>query len=200
MVEVAPVPAAAQAKTTKKKPVAKAKKPGPSVSDLILEAVAASKDRKGISFSALKKILIADGYNIEANNNRVKFALKALLKKGALQQTKGCGASGSFRVPPETKKPAKKATNQPPVKKTPVKKPAAKKEKVVAAAARKPAAKTTVKKATVTKKVTLGQKKAKKTVPKKAKSTTPKRTKSARGKLPAKKAPKAKTTPKKKKK
>uniref|UniRef100_A0A8B9JWY1 Histone H1 n=1 Tax=Astyanax mexicanus TaxID=7994 RepID=A0A8B9JWY1_ASTMX len=105
MAETAPAPAAAApAKAPKKKSVAKPKKSGPSVSDLIVKAVAASSERKGVSLAALKKALAGSGYDVEKNNARVKLALKSLVKKGALVQTKGTGASGSFKV---SKKPAR---------------------------------------------------------------------------------------------
>uniref|UniRef100_A0A672JX43 Histone H1 n=1 Tax=Sinocyclocheilus grahami TaxID=75366 RepID=A0A672JX43_SINGR len=102
MAETAPAPAAAPAKAQKKKK-ATAKKPGPSVSDLIVKAVGASNERRGVSLAALKKALAGGGYDVEKNNSRVKIALKSLVKKGALVQTKGTGASGSFKL---SKKPA----------------------------------------------------------------------------------------------
>uniref|UniRef100_A0A8C9T9K8 Histone H1 n=1 Tax=Scleropages formosus TaxID=113540 RepID=A0A8C9T9K8_SCLFO len=98
MAEVAPAPAAAPAKAPKKKSASKPKKSGPSVSDLILKAVSASKERKGISLAALKKALAAGGYDVEKNNSRVKLALKSLVQKGTVVQTKGTGASGSFKL------------------------------------------------------------------------------------------------------
>lgn len=107
MAEAAPVPPAVPAKAPKRKSTAKPKKSGPSVSDLILQSVATSNERKGVSLAALKKSLAAGGYDVEKNNSRVKLALKSLVKKGALVQTKGTGASGSFKLnkKAETKKP-----------------------------------------------------------------------------------------------
>ncbi|KAG1958713.1 histone H1-like [Pimephales promelas] len=66
------------------------------------------------------------GYDVEKNNSRVKIALKSLVKKGALVQTKGTGASGSFKAA----KPKKAAVKKPAPKKSPkkVKKPAAAKK------------------------------------------------------------------------
>uniref|UniRef100_A0A3B3QEG9 Histone H1 n=1 Tax=Paramormyrops kingsleyae TaxID=1676925 RepID=A0A3B3QEG9_9TELE len=103
MAEVAPAPAAAPAKAPKKKAAPKPKKSGPSVGELIVKAVSASKERGGVSLAALKKALAAGGYDVEKNNSRVKLAIKALVTKGTLVQTKGTGASGSFKL---NKKPS----------------------------------------------------------------------------------------------
>uniref|UniRef100_A0A673I8B3 Histone H1 n=1 Tax=Sinocyclocheilus rhinocerous TaxID=307959 RepID=A0A673I8B3_9TELE len=95
-----------------KKAAAKRKTTGPSVSELIVKAVSASKERSGVSLAALKKALAAGGYDVEKNNSRIKIAVKSLVTKGTLVQTKGTGASGSFKLnkkQAETKtKPAKK--------------------------------------------------------------------------------------------
>ncbi|XP_036830130.1 histone H1-like [Oncorhynchus mykiss] len=153
--KVAPAPAAAApAKAPKKKAAAKPKKAGPSVGELIVKAVSASKERSGVSLAALKKSLAAGGYDVEKNNSRVKIAVKSLVTKGTLVQTKGTGASGSFKLNKkavEAKKPAKKAA-APKAKKVAAKKPAAaKKPKKVAAkkaVARKEKAAKSPKKAT----------------------------------------------------
>uniref|UniRef100_A0A8C6NJR2 Histone H1 n=1 Tax=Nothobranchius furzeri TaxID=105023 RepID=A0A8C6NJR2_NOTFU len=112
MAEVAPAPAATPAKAAKKKST-KPKKAGPSVGELIVKTVAASKERSGVSAAALKKALAAGGYDVDKNKARVKTAIKSLVAKGTLVQTKGIGASGSFKmskkVETTAKKPAKKA-------------------------------------------------------------------------------------------
>ncbi|XP_051988872.1 histone H1-like [Xyrauchen texanus] len=148
MAETAPAAAAPPAKSPKKKSAAKPKKTGPSVGDLIVKTVTASKERSGVSLAALKKALAAGGYDVEKNNSRVKIAVRSLVTKGTLVQTKGTGASGSFKLNKKqaesTKKPAKKAA--PKAKKAAVKKPAAAK-KPKSAAAKKPAAKKSPKKA-----------------------------------------------------
>ncbi|XP_029112748.1 histone H1.2-like [Scleropages formosus] len=70
MAEVAPAPAAAApAKASKKKAASKPKKAGPSVGDLIVKAVSASKERSGVSLAAPKKALVAAGYDVEKNNS-----------------------------------------------------------------------------------------------------------------------------------
>ncbi|TRY54434.1 hypothetical protein DNTS_023702 [Danionella cerebrum] len=169
MAETAPAPAAAPAKAPKKK-ATKAKKPGPSVSDLIVKTVAASKERKGVSLAALKKALAGSGYDVEKNNSRVKIALKSLVKKGALVQTKGTGASGSFKVSkkPAAKKPTKKVVTKP-------KKPAAKKAAVKVAKPKKAAVKKAAPKKSPKKKVKAAKPKAAKPKAAKAKKTASKK-------------------------
>uniref|UniRef100_A0A8C0HAW7 H15 domain-containing protein n=1 Tax=Chelonoidis abingdonii TaxID=106734 RepID=A0A8C0HAW7_CHEAB len=113
MSETAPVAAPAvsapDAKAATKKPKkttagSEARNPsGPSVTELITKAVSASKERKGVSLAALKKALAAGGYDVEKSNSRIKVGLKSLVSKGTLVQTKGSGASGSFKL---SKKPA----------------------------------------------------------------------------------------------
>uniref|UniRef100_A0A3B5LZ12 Histone H1 n=1 Tax=Xiphophorus couchianus TaxID=32473 RepID=A0A3B5LZ12_9TELE len=99
MAEVAPAPppVAAPAKAAKKK-ASKPKKSGPSVGELIVKTVAASKERGGVSAAALKKALAAGGYDVDKNKARVRTAIKSLLTKGTLVHTKGTGASGSFKM------------------------------------------------------------------------------------------------------
>ncbi|KAK2852043.1 hypothetical protein Q5P01_008319 [Channa striata] len=201
MAEVAPAaaPVAAPAKVAKKKAASKPKKSGPSVAELIVKAVAASKERNGVSAAFLKKALAAGGYDVDKNKARVKTAIKNLVTKGTLIQTKGVGASGSFKInkkaEPKDKKPAKKAA---PKAKKPAaaaasKKPAAAKKPK--AAAKKPAAaKKSPKKA---KKPAAVAKKAAKSPKKAAKSPAKKVAKSPAKKAP-KKAPAAKKAPAKK--
>ncbi|XP_062371626.1 histone H1-like [Sardina pilchardus] len=182
MVEVAPAPAPAAIKAPKKK-AAQPKKAGPTVGELVLKAVSASNERSGVSLPALKKLLSSGGYDVERNNSRVKQAVRTLVSKGTLLQTKGTGASGSFKLnkaKAEPKKAVKKAA--PKAKKPAAKKPAAAK-KPKKAAAKKPA----VKKAAGAKKATKSPKKAAKT-PKAAKPKSA----SAKATKPKKAAPKKK--------
>ncbi|NXO95679.1 H110 protein, partial [Certhia brachydactyla] len=132
MAETAPAPAAEAAPAAAPAPAAKkpkkaasgskARKPaGPSVTELITKAVSASKERKGLSLAALKKALAAGGYDVEKNNSRIKLGLKSLVSKGTLVQTKGTGASGSFRLSKKSgeakeKVPKKKLTATKPKK------------------------------------------------------------------------------------
>ncbi|XP_051964466.1 histone H1.5-like [Xyrauchen texanus] len=94
----------------------KAKKSGPTVSELILKFLSASKQRGGVSLVALKKALAASGYDVARNNFRIKLTVKRLLAKGGLTQTKGTGASGSFKISTKAvtkpKKPKAKKTKR----------------------------------------------------------------------------------------
>ncbi|XP_013925617.1 PREDICTED: histone H1-like [Thamnophis sirtalis] len=188
MAEVAPAPA------KKAAGAAKARKPaGSSVTELLMQAVTASKERGGISLAALKKSLAASGYDVEKNNSRVKLVLKSLVTKGTLLQTKGTGASGSFKLNKKQADPKDKAARkkQQPAKAKSAKKPtsaAAKKAKKapVAAGAKKP-----VKKAV--KKPTSAAKKPK------PKAKSPAKPLKAKAKAKPKAATKAKAAPKKKK-
>ncbi|NXV07337.1 H110 protein, partial [Cettia cetti] len=176
------------AKAAAKKPKkaasgSKARKPaGPSVTELITKAVSASKERKGLSLAALKKALAAGGYDVEKNNSRIKLGLKSLVSKGTLVQTKGTGASGSFRLSKKTgevkeKAPKKRAAAAKP------KKPAAKKP---ASAAKKP------KKAAAVKKSPKKAKKPAAAAAKKAAKSPKKAAKAGRPKKAAKSPAKAK--------
>ncbi|XP_039593071.1 histone H1-like [Polypterus senegalus] len=186
-------PAATPAKAQKKKTSSKPKKTGPSVSDRIVKAVSVCKERHGLSLAALKKALAAGGYDVEKNNARVKLAVKSLVSKGSLVQTKGTGASGSFKINKKqaevkekvTKKkasPKKKAAAKKPAAAKTVKKPAAKKPATAKKAAKKPvaakkAAKSPkkVKPAAKPKRVTKSPKKPKASKPKAAKPKTVKK-------------------------
>ncbi|KAL8177151.1 UNVERIFIED_CONTAM: hypothetical protein K2H54_042669 [Gekko kuhli] len=166
---------------------AKARKPsGPSVTELLTQAVSASKERGGVSLAALKKSLAAAGYDVEKNNSRIKLGLKSLVTKGTLVQTKGTGASGSFKL---NKKQAD-AKDKVVAKKKPASAGAAKSRKP---AAKKPAsAAKRVKKAAA---VARGAPRAKVTKPKKAtknpaKASKPQakaKPKASKGKRPPKK-------------
>uniref|UniRef100_A0A3P8QKM6 Histone H1 n=1 Tax=Astatotilapia calliptera TaxID=8154 RepID=A0A3P8QKM6_ASTCA len=94
----------------KKTMTSKPKKVGLSVGELIVKAVAASKERNGLSVAALKQALAAGGYDVDKNKARVKTAIKSLVAKGTLVQTKGTGASGSFKMNKVTESKAKKPT------------------------------------------------------------------------------------------
>ncbi|XP_039456827.1 histone H1-like [Oreochromis aureus] len=103
----APSDSATQAKASGKK-----KKGGPVVSELVYRAVAASQDRKGLSYYAIKQALSFQGYDVDQHGFLIKHAINIMVKKGALIQTKGSGVSGSFKVPKPGKKP-KQALREP---------------------------------------------------------------------------------------
>ncbi|CAO2595496.1 Histone H1.3 [Lemmus lemmus] len=203
MSETAPAAPAAPAPVEKTPVKKKAKKTGaaagkrkasgPPVSELITKAVAASKERSGVSLAALKKALAAAGYDVEKNNSRIKLGLKSLVSKGTLVQTKGTGASGSFKAKPKAKKtgaakakkPAgaakkpKKATGAATPKKTAKKTPKKAKKPAAAAGAKKVAKSPKKVKAAKPKKAAKSPAKAKAPKPKaaKPKAAKPKATK-----------------------
>ena len=115
------------------------KTPSLSVSKLITEAFAVSQERAGMSLAALKKALAAAGYDVGKNNNRIKLGLKSLVSKGTLVQTKGTGASGSFKL-------NKKSIPEP--RKSKVKRPtSAKAKKLISKDSKSPKSAKTTKKA-----------------------------------------------------
>merc|ERR1712109_443787 len=99
-------------------------------------AAKAFKDRKGSSLAAIKKYIAAN-YKVDTVKLApfIKKALKSLVEKKAIIQTKGKGASGSFKVSAAEKaekKPKKAAAKKPAGEKkakSPKKKAAAKPKK-----------------------------------------------------------------------
>ncbi|CAC5402695.1 H1_5 [Mytilus coruscus] len=162
----------------------KPKKPSahPKYSEMIGKAIAALKERGGSSRQAILKYIMANfnvGKDAKSVNAHLKLALRAGVKNNSLKQSKGTGASGSFRIGE-----AKQAKKKPAKAKKAAKPKAAKPKK----------AKSTPKKKKAAKKP-AGEKKAAK--PKAKKAAKPKKA----AKSPAKKKaaqPKAKKTPKKK--
>ncbi|XP_032903365.1 histone H1-like [Amblyraja radiata] len=71
---------------------------GCTVAEQIMRAVAATKERRGLSVAAVKKLLSASGYDLARHNTRVNRAVRTLVSKGSLVQTTGSGASGSVRL------------------------------------------------------------------------------------------------------
>merc|ERR1711884_291673 len=143
-----------------KKKAPKAKKPAnhPKYSEMIKAAITTLKERGGSSRQAILKYISAN-YKVGDNAaSHLKLALRAGVKNGSLAQSKGTGASGSFKLgakkeapkkKPAAKKPAAKKAKKPAAKKSPkkaAKKPAAKK------VAKKPAKKATPKKKPAAKK------------------------------------------------
>jgi len=195
-VAVAAAPAAVKAaKKPRKAGTAKAKKPSdhPKYAEMIKDALNALKERGGSSRQALLKY-IAKHYRLGGDektiNAHLKLALRAGVKNGTLKQSKGTGASGSFRIGEKktaTKKPkakvAKKAGAAKPKK---AKKPAGAKKPKAAGSPKK------AKKAKPAKpKVAKPKKAAKPKSPKKVKAAKPKKARSpAKAKKP--KAAKAK--------
>ncbi|XP_071396767.1 protamine-like protein [Centroberyx affinis] len=102
------LPPASPAKSPKRRSKSLKKKTGPTVSDLILKALSASKERGGVSLVALKKALQAGGYDVAKNKARIIIAIRRLVANKALLQTKGTGASGSFKLNKKPPAPRKK--------------------------------------------------------------------------------------------
>lgn len=184
MADTAVAPAATP-KVAKKKAPAKPKKPAahPKYSEMIKAALSSLKERGGSSRQAILKYVCAN-YKVgdeKTANSHLKLALRAGVKNGSLKQSKGTGASGSFRLGEAKKKPAKKAAKPKAAKPKKAKSP----KKAKKPSAKKPAAKkTSAKKATKPKKAKTPKKAAKKSAksPKKSKASKPKKAKTPKKK------------------
>ena len=172
---------AVAAKPVAAKPAKKAAKPKvpaahPKYTEMIAAAVGSLKERGGSSRQAILKYIVAK-YNVGKNetviNTHLKMALRSGVKSGDLKQTKGTGATGSFRLGEKAKAAPKKAA-------------VAKKPRTPSAAKKAKSPKKAVKKATKSPKKAA----AKKSVAKKPKSP-------AKAKKPASKVTKPKAAAKK---
>lgn len=158
----------------KKKAAPKKPADHPKYSEMIVAAITTLKERSGSSRQAIVKYVQANYKVGEGSAVHTKLALKRAVASGALVQTKGTGASGSFKVAKKAEPKKKPAAKKPAAKKPAAKKPAAKKSP----AKKKPAAKKTAPKKTPKKKTPKKAAKkpaAKKPASKKAKKT-PKKT------------------------
>jgi histone H1/5 len=186
MSDAVAAPAPKAVKTPKKKAAAKPKKPAdhPKYSEMLKDAIAGLKERGGSSRQAILKYIMAN-FKVEKDEKQVnahlKMALRAGAKNASLKQTKGTGASGSFRIG-EVKKAAKpkKVTKPKAAKPKKATKPKAKKAGTPKKAAAKP-------KKAVAKPKKVAAKPAKKVAAKPAKKVAAKPAKKAAAK-PAKKA------------
>lgn len=103
-----------QAKKTKsaasKKP--RVKPSHPPTSDMVNMAIKSLKERGGSSLQAIKKYL-SSNYKIDAEKLApfIKKYLKSAVSSGTLIQTKGKGASGSFKLSPSTLKAKTETAN-----------------------------------------------------------------------------------------
>ncbi|KAG7490991.1 protamine [Solea senegalensis] len=168
-------PSEAQAKSPRQRSRPTQKKTCPALSALILNAVAA--ERGSVSLPALKNALKAGGYDVTKNNARILTCIRRLVGNKCLLQTKGTGASGSFKKAPT---PLKKVVKKKKAKK--VKKASTKKETAGCTAV--------AKKSPKKKRRAESPKKVKKaTAPKVKKAKSPKKPTAAK----AKKAKKAKS-------
>ena len=163
----------------------------PKYIEMVKAAITALKERSGSSRIAIEKYIKAN-YKVTDVGPHLKMALKKGVAANVLVQTKGTGASGSFKVNKEAlkqKKEKKKPAKKPTTKKPAAKKPAAKKPTAKKSAVKKPAAK----------KATTKKPAAKKTSKKPAAKKAAAKPKTAQKKAPAKKpaAKKAAKSPKK---
>ncbi|XP_028640423.1 histone H1.0-like [Grammomys surdaster] len=163
----------------------------PKYSDMIVAAIQAEKNRAGSSRQSIQKY-IKSHYKVDENaDSQIKLSVKRLVTTGVLKQTKGVGASGSFRLAkddePNRSVAFKKTKKE--VKKVATPKKAAKPKKAASKAPSKKSKATPVKKAK--KKPAATPKKAKKPKivkvkpvkafkPKKAKPVKPKAKSSAK--------------------
>jgi hypothetical protein len=106
--DAAPAAAAAPKAATSAKKAA-SKPSGPTSRDMVLEAVAALKERKGSSVVAIKKSIGAKHTGLAAGwEKRVNAAVKLLVAKGSLAQHKGhFKLSAAAKKPPAKPKAAK---------------------------------------------------------------------------------------------
>lgn len=195
----ASVPASAPVQASPKKMKAAAlKKPRskpahPKTSEMVGSAIKSLKERGGSSLQAIKKY-ISSNYKVDSEKLApfIKKYLKAAVASGELVQTKGKGASGSFKLA-SSAKPEKAAAA--PAKKSVVKEkriPKAKKAGGVKAVTKKSATKKPVEKKSVAapkpKKSPSKAKKAAKLPTKKPKAPKPKKVTAAKPKASPKKA------------
>jgi histone H1/5 len=187
MADTASAPAAAQASPKKS---AKAKKPRttpahPRTSEMVNNAIKNLKERGGSSLQAIKKY-ISQNYKVDSEKLApfIKKYLRSAVVSGSLVQTKGKGASGSFKLSASTKPEggvATKAKRSAPKEKKPTKKAAGAKrpkktgEKKKAAVAKPRKSPSKVKKAKTPKKPKAPKPKKATAKPKTAKRAAPKK-------------------------
>lgn len=189
---VAPAPAKSaspkKAKSGPKKP--KTTPSHPPVASMVNNAIKNLKERGGSSSQAIKKYIAANNkVDVEKLAPFIKRYLKSAVTKGLLVQTKGKGASGSFKLKEKAAKatgakPKKSAAAKKPKKATGEKKPKTPKKKK--SVAKKPAGE---KKAKSPKKAAAPKPKAAKKATKPKTPKKPKVVKKTTAKKPAKKAP-----------
>jgi hypothetical protein len=184
----APVGVVPKAKTPSTKKKATGKTAGkkhavdhPKYSEMVHQALSSLKERGGSSRQAVLKYIMKNfsvGNDENTVNTHLKMALRAGVKNSTLKQSKGSGATGSFRIGEEAKKKPK-AAKPAAGKKTPkkAKKPQpAKIRKAVAGdkSAKSPVKKMT-KKSTTKSAVKKTSGKPKVAAPKKSKTDKPKK-------------------------
>merc|ERR1711976_1036723 len=95
----------------------KAKPTHPPTAAMVMAAVEALKDAKGSSLPAIKKYIAANyKVDIVKLSPFVRKALKSLVEKKKLVQTKGTGASGSFKLNKAAKRTSPRRPRSPRLK------------------------------------------------------------------------------------
>ncbi|OXA60662.1 Histone H1 [Folsomia candida] len=119
---------------------AKAAASHPPTTQMVINAVKSLKERNGSSLQAVKKF-IADTYKVDTTKQAtfIRKAITKLVETGKLTQTKGTGASGSFKIPVAAKAAAGEKKAKSPKKKTTKPKKAASPKKKAAPKAKKSA-------------------------------------------------------------
>ena len=177
-----------------KKVVKKPKAPAahPKYAEMIKAAVSSLKERGGSSRQAILKYIMKNfnvGKDEKVVNSHLKLALRAGVKNNSLKQSKGTGASGSFKLGVVEKPKKVKKAAKPKKAKTPKKPKKAKTPKKAAKPAKK--TKTPKKAAKPAKKAAAKPAKKAAAKPKPAKKAAAKPAKKAATKAkPAKKAAK----------
>ncbi|XP_041272885.1 histone H5 [Onychostruthus taczanowskii] len=93
------------ASATKPKRARSARRPAahPAYSDMITAAIRADRSRGGASRQSIQKY-VKSNYKVGQNADvQIRLAIRRLLATGVLKQTKGVGASGSFRLAKSSK-------------------------------------------------------------------------------------------------
>jgi hypothetical protein len=155
------------APSPKKGKATKAKKPRtvpshPKTSDMVNAAITNLKERGGSSLQAIKKYVAATyKVDVEKLSPFIKKYLKSAVTSGALVQTKGKGASGSFKLSggKSEKRAEGKKTKKASPKKAAKASPAKKSKPSAAVKTAKPKKKSAVKPAATPKKASAGKKK-----------------------------------------
>jgi hypothetical protein len=87
----------------------------PKYSEMIKQALATLKERGGSSRHAVLKYIMANfnvGKDENVINSHLKVALRAGVKNSSFKQSKGTGATGSFKLGTEAKNPATKKSGK----------------------------------------------------------------------------------------
>jgi hypothetical protein len=167
----------------------------PKYSEMVSQALSSLKERGGSSRQAVLKYIMKNfnvGNDENAVNTHLKIALRAGVKNATLKQSKGSGATGSFRLGEEAKKKPKAAAANKTTKKA---KAPAKIGKTKTAAGDKKSVKSPKKK--MTKKATTKSASASKAASTKPSADKPKKAAGAVKKVKADKPKKSSSSPSK---